>query len=409
VLARLQSLREGVLEVVDGTLPDAPVLALGDPSGPLAAKLDVVDRRFWRAIVGRGGIGAAEAYAAGWWASPHPQRVARLMVRNRSVLEALEGGWARLGRPLLKMLHWGRRNTREGSRRNIAAHYDLGNVFFGLFLDPSMTYSSGVFAHPQATLEEASLHKLDRLCRLLDLRAEDHLLEIGTGWGSMAARAAGEFGCRVTTTTLSRSQAELARQRLRAAGLADRVEVCETDYRDLEGEYSKLVSVEMIEAVGHQNLGGYLKVCQDRVRADGLVAIQAITIADQHYAKALQRVDFIKRYIFPGSFIPSTTAILEAARDHTDLRLAHLSDHGADYARTLSTWRARLRDQWAAARAAGYSEEFLRMWEWYLAYCEGGFAEGLLSVVQLVFRRPGRGALPVGALDGAPRWNPTPC
>lgn len=386
--------------------PDGTAETFGSASVPLQAEIEVRDPRFWTTVVRRGGIGAAEAYRDGWWTSPHPQRVARALVRNRAVLESMEGGAARLLKPLLKLGHMARRNTRSGSRSNIAEHYDLGNDFFERFLDETMTYSSAVFPHADATLAEGSRHKLERLCALLELDADDHLVEIGTGWGSMALHAATTRGCRVTTTTISKAQAAMARERVAGHGadVAGRIDIVEHDYRDVPGTYDKLVSVEMIEAVGHDHLGLYLRRCSDLVREDGLVALQAITIADSHFAKALRRVDFIKRYIFPGSFIPSTTAILDAARDAAgDLRLVHLSDHGGDYARTLSLWRANLRSNWDEILGLGYDEEFLRMWEWYLSYCEGGFAEGFLSVNQLVFRRSGRGARPLGSA-----FDPTP-
>ncbi|MCA8941247.1 MAG: class I SAM-dependent methyltransferase, partial [Planctomycetes bacterium] len=287
------------------------------------------------------------------------------------------------------LFHRLRRNTKSGSKANIAAHYDLGNDFFERFLDPTMTYSSACFAHPGMTLEQASIEKLDRLCRKLDLKPDDHLLEIGTGWGSMAIHAARHYGCRVTTTTISRQQFELARERVRRAGLEDRIEVLERDYRDLEGEYDKLVSVEMIEAVGHEFLGDYMHACSARLKPDGVMAIQVITIQDQLYARAVREVDFIKRYIFPGSFIPSITAIGDAMAARTDLRMFHLEDMAPHYAETLRRWRGNLHANREEILALGsYDEAFLRLWDYYLCYCAGGFEERQLGVAQIVFTKP---------------------
>jgi cyclopropane-fatty-acyl-phospholipid synthase len=354
----------------------------------LQAVVEVHDERFFRAVALRGSVGAGEAYAQGWWTSPDPVAVVRLFVRNRAALAAVEGGLARLSRPLLALGHALRRNTRDGSRANIAAHYDLSNEFFALFLDETMTYSCGLFARPETSLREASLAKIERLCDRLELGAGDHLLEIGTGWGAFAIHAARRHGCRVTTTTISRKQHELACQRVRAAGLEDRIEVRLQDYRDLTGTYDKLVSVEMIEAVGHAYYPAFFRRCAELLRPEGRMALQAITIADQLYDAARRSVDFIQAHVFPGSCIPSVTALLTAATHASDLRLAHLEDIGPHYVPTLDAWRANLRLRWNEARAMGLSEDTLRGWEFYFAYCEGGYAEGQLGDVHLVFTRP---------------------
>ena len=307
------------------------------------------------------------------------------------MLTGLEGGAALLRRPLDRAFAALRRNTRAGAQRNIADHYDLGNDFFALMLDPTMTYSSGVWADgPDATLEEASLRKIDLLCRRLRLRPEHHLLEIGTGWGSLALHAAGRYGCRVTTTTLSRTQEELARERVARAGLAGRVTILRQDYRDLKGRYDKLVSCEMIEAIGADQYRPFFARCAALTAPGAPVALQAITIADQHYQAARREVDFIKRHIFPGSCIPSVGALVEAAARGGGFRLTELEDYGQHYARTLAAWRANL-----AARRAEVElltdPRFRRLWHFYLCYCEGGFAEGHLGVAQMLFRRPEAG------------------
>jgi cyclopropane-fatty-acyl-phospholipid synthase len=373
-------------------------LELSSPSGRthhgsrdgLQARVDVHDERFFRAVALRGSVGAGEAWASGWWTSPDLVAVVRLFLRNRGVLQGgLEGGLARLSRPVLALSHALRRNTRGGSRANIAAHYDVSNEFFALFLDETMTYSCGIFPRPGASLREASLAKIQRLCERLALTADDHLLEIGTGWGAFALHAAGLHGCRVTTTTLSRPQLELARARVKEAGLEGRVEVLLCDYRDLAGTYDKLVSVEMIEAVGHAYYPTFFRKCSALLAPRGRMALQAITIADHLYEEARRSVDFIQAHVFPGSCIPSVTALLSAATQASDLRLERLEEIGPHYVATLHAWRANLRARWSEARVLGFSEETLRAWEFYFAYCEGGFAEGQLGDVHMVFTRPG--------------------
>ncbi len=354
----------------------------------LQARVEVHDERFFRAVALRGSVGAGEAYASGWWSSPDPVAVVRLFVRSREVLSGLETGLASLARPLLALAHARRRNTPSGSRANIAAHYDLSNEFFALFLDETMTYSCGIFPHPGASLREASLTKIERLCERLALTADDHLLEIGTGWGAFALHAARRYGCRVTTTTISKRQLELARARVREAGLADQVEVLLCDYRDIEGSYDKLVSVEMIEAVGHAYYPAFFQTCSRLLSPRGWMVLQAITIADHLYDEARGSVDFIQAHVFPGSCIPSVAALLSAAAKSSDLRLERLEEIGHHYVPTLAAWRANLRARWSEARALGFSESTLRGWEFYFAYCEGGYAEGQLGDVQMSFAKP---------------------
>jgi cyclopropane-fatty-acyl-phospholipid synthase len=353
----------------------------------------VHDARFFRAVALRGSVGAGEAWASGWWTSPDPVAVVRLFVRNRPALARLEGGLAHLARPVLAVAHALRRNTRRGSRVNIAAHYDLSNEFFALFLDETMTYSCALHPRPDADLRTAQLAKIERLCERLELTRDDHLLEIGTGWGAFAIHAARRHGCRVTTTTLSERQYDLARTRVAAAGLEGRVEVRLQDYRDLTGTFDKLVSVEMIEAVGHAYYPTFFQKCAELLAPHGRMALQAITIADQLYEDARRSVDFIQAHIFPGSCIPSVTALLSAATRASDLRLERLEEIGPHYVPTLSAWRTNLRARWSEARALGFSEELLRAWEFYFAYCEGGYAEGQLGNVHMLFARPaGRAA-----------------
>ncbi|MBK8979106.1 MAG: class I SAM-dependent methyltransferase [Planctomycetes bacterium] len=387
VHCRLRGLRVGRVTIEDAFDGTRATFGRGERLD-LHVVVRVLEPGFYGQLVARGSLGAAEAWIDGGWTCDDLTALIRMLVADRAVLEGLDTGLARLSRPLLRLFHARNANTRTGSRRNIAAHYDLGNDFFELLLDPSLTYSSAYFEHAGQSLAEAQVAKLDRLCRRLDLQPGDRLLEIGTGWGSLALHAAGRYGCHVTTTTISKEQHAVAARRIREAGLEDRVDLRLCDYRELTGRYDKLVSCEMIEAVGAPFLPTFLKTCADRLEDHGVAALQAILISDQHYAHTVRQVDFIKRYIFPGSFIPSTTAIIDAATRHTDLRISDLEQFGPDYARTLRAWRERFYANLDAIRALGYPEEFLRMWEYYLCYCEGGFAERFIDVGHLVFRKP---------------------
>lgn len=387
VLSRLAPLAEGLLSIRDA----AGETAAGRPAPDgLAARIEVREPRFWRRVALGGSLAAAEAYADGDWEAEDLTAVVRVLARNADALDAVEGGLARLRRPADALAHLLRRNTRAGSRRNIADHYDMGNDFFALMLDSTMTYSCGIFEREDSTLEEASLAKIDRLCRLLRLRPEDHLLEIGTGWGAFALHASRRYGCRVTTTTISRAQHELASERVARAGLEGRVSVLLEDYRDLRGRHDKLVSVEMLEAVGAERYREFFARCSQLLDPHGLAAIQVITIADHRYEQARRGVDFVKRWIFPGSNIPSVTALLDAATAGSDLRLRHLEEIGPHYARTLAAWRENLaRNQEAVERIT--VPRFRRLWHYYLCYCEAAFAEGYIGDVQMLFARPRAG------------------
>jgi len=383
---RLGGLRHGAITLVDGDR----VECFGNvtPRCALAATVRVHDPRFYGEIAFGGSIGAGEAYMQGYWSVDDLTALTRILLSNRDVLDGMEGGAARVTAPLQKALHWAARNTRAGSTRNIAAHYDLGNEFFRLFLDPTMMYSCAVFERADMTLEEASTAKLDRICRRLVLGPDDHVLEIGSGWGGFALHAARHYGCRVTTTTISRQQCRLARERVAAAGLANRVTVLLEDYRDLTGRYDKLVSIEMIEAVGHQYYDTYFRACSELLKPDGMMLLQAITIADQRYETARRSVDFIQRHIFPGSCIPSVAVITDAVARVTDFKVFHLEDIGPHYATTLARWRENLFANVEQVRALGCSDGFIRMWEFYFCYCEGGFAERAIGDVQMLLVKP---------------------
>jgi Cyclopropane fatty acid synthase and related methyltransferases len=364
-------------------------LQLGQADSGPSVTLQIHDPGFYRALATHGSVGAGQAYMDGLWQCSDLVALIQLLVRNRDLLDGMETGSARLGGLAMKALHALRRNTREGSRRNIAAHYDLGNEFFGLFLSPDLMYSSACWEGAEDTLEAASRRKLDLICRKLALGPDDHVLEIGTGWGGFALHAARHYGCRVTTTTISREQHDLAAQRIAEAGLGGRITLLQSDYRDLSGQYDKLVSIEMIEAVGADFQDSYFGQIGRLLKPDGLALVQAITIEDHRYEQALKSVDFIKRHVFPGCFIPFVNAMLASKTRSSDLALVALEDFGLSYARTLQAWRERFLAQLPAVRAQGFDERFIRLWEFYLAYCEGGFRERSIGVSHLVLAKPG--------------------
>lgn len=355
----------------------------------LRATLTISDPRFYTDLAFGGSIGAAEAYMSGFWSVDDLTSLVRIIVLNRNVLTGMEGGLAVISRQIHGLLHLFRKNTLTGSKRNIAAHYDLGNDFYRLWLDRTMTYSCNIFEREDANLEEAAVAKYERICRKLALGPEHHVLEIGTGWGGFAIHAAKKHGCRVTTTTISRQQFDYAREQILGEGLSDRIELLCEDYRNLTGTYDRLVSIEMIEAVGHHFLDAYFRTCSDRLKDDGVMALQAIIITDQVYEAQLRTPDFIKRYIFPGSFIPSISAITGSVSRVTDMRLFDLEDITPNYPRTLRTWRERFFTNLDAVRALGYPDSFVRLWEYYLCYCEGAFLERYIGDVQMIFTKPG--------------------
>jgi len=384
VLRQLAQLKHGQLLVIE----DGERLMFGTPGSALLGEIHVLDSAVWGMVAGNGSIGAGEAFIHGYWSSPDLTAVVRVFVSNLDVLDAMEGGLARLGRPLVQGLHWLNRNTRKGSQKNIAAHYDLGNDLFEQFLDPTMMYSAAQFLTPEDSLEQAQLNKLERICQKLALKPGDHLLEIGTGWGSMALYAAQNYGCRVTTTTLSKEQYAFTAQRIEQLGLQDRVTLLLKDYRDLTGEYDKLVSIEMIEAVGHRFLPTYFKQCAHLLKSNGLMLIQAITIREQRYEQAKRGVDFIQRYIFPGGALPCVQKMLEVVSRDTDMNLLHMEDFGLHYAKTLRLWHENFRRAHGRLSELGYDDYFLRLWEFYLCYCEGGFLERTIGTAQLLLAKP---------------------
>ena len=387
VQQRLAQLKNGRLVVLEAGRRS--ILGGQGNSGDLPeATFEVLDSNCWQAVATGGALGAAEAFMDGQWRSPDLAGLLRMMLRDQEVLEGLGGPFSFLGAISRWIGHALRRNSRSGARRNISAHYDVGNDFFQLFLDPTMLYSCAYFSSEDASLEEASIAKLDRLCAMLGLKPGLRVLEIGSGWGACAIHMARKYGCNVVSITISERQHAEAVRRVEAAGLEDRVEIRMQDYRDVPGQFDRLISIEMIEAVGAQYLDLFFNRCSDLLKPDGLMALQAITITDQAYREAVRRVDFIKRYIFPGGFLPSVEAIMGAVRRRTDFRLVRMEDIGSHYVRTLRIWAEALRQKWQAARELGYSEEFLRMYEFYFRYCEAGFAERTIGDAQMLFAKP---------------------
>jgi cyclopropane-fatty-acyl-phospholipid synthase len=386
VLSRLEKLQDGQIVVSE----NSEHLTFGKLTDdlPLTAQLRVLSPKFYSDIAFGGSIGAGEAFIQGHWACSELSDLLRILIRNREVLEQLDSGLAILGKPVQKLFHALNKNTRKGSRKNIAAHYDLGNDFYQLWLDPKMMYSCAYFDTPDTSLEDAATEKLDRICRKLNLSAEDSVIEIGTGWGGFAIHAAKHYGCHVTTTTISEQQYNYAQQAIIDAGLEGRITLLLQDYRDLEGRFDKLVSIEMIEAVGHEFHDTYFRKCCDLLNPDGQMLLQAITIADQRYDAYKTGVDFIKRYIFPGGCLTSVTDMARTMTGHTDMRVIHLEDIGPHYAATLRHWHDRFFAHIDEVRELGYSDAFIRMWQFYLGYCESAFIERAIGNVQMLIMRP---------------------
>ena len=355
---------------------------------PVPVFIDIFHSSFYTDVTFGGSSGSGEAYMKGSWVCSDLLTLIRIFLHNRHVLDDMDYRITRLKGPIHKLIHLLSRNTRSGSRNNISAHYDIGNELFKTFLDPTMMYSSAYFKDDDMSLEQASIAKLDLICSKLELNENDHLLEIGTGWGGLAIHAAKNYGCRVTTTTISEEQYALAKEKVRNEDLEDKITVLNQDYRDLTGQYDKLVSVEMIEAIGHQYMNTYFDQCSRLLKADGMMLLQAITIADQYYASALKDVDFIKKFIFPGGFLPSVSALCDSIAKTTDMKLFHMQDIGPHYAKTLHHWRERFFGNIERIKTLGYPDAFIRLWNYYFCYCEGGFLERHIGTVQMLLTKP---------------------
>ncbi len=380
----LSQLRHGSITVIEA----GEAQQFGDADAELNTTITVTDPAFYQKLVLAGSVGGGESYIHGFWRCDNLTALVQIFARNLDVLDKMDSTWARLSRPMLKLLNFRNRNTISQSRRNIAAHYDLGNAMYQLFLDPSMMYSSAVYPAEDSSLEQAQQHKLQQICERLQLKASDHLLEIGTGWGSMAIYAAQHYGCKVTTTTISQQQYDYTKARIAELGLQDKITLLFEDYRLLTGTYDKLVSIEMIEAVGDDFLDNYFEKCSSLLKPDGIMVLQAITMVDHRYQQYVREVDFIKRYIFPGGCLPSISRMASAVANKTDLVIRQVQDIGFDYARTLKDWCDNFMAQRDAVHQLGYDDNFIRLWHFYLCYCEGGFRERATSAVHLVLSKP---------------------
>lgn len=386
LLNGFKSIEYGRLVIADGD----EVFEFGQPTSEasMTAHIDVLDKRLYSMVIQKGIIGSAEAYMQGMWQSPSLLNVIRIMVKNMDMLNEMDKAKTPIRSLILKLYGLLHINDLDGSKKNISAHYDLGNDFFSLFLDKHMMYSSAVYRDKHQTLEQAAEYKLDLICQKLDLNEQDHVVEIGTGWGGFACYAAQHYGCKVTTTTISKEQYDRAVERVNEQQLQDKVTVLFEDYRKLEGQYDKLVSIEMIEAVGHEYYAEYFRQCSHLLKEDGQMLIQAILMSDQRYDMARKNVDFIKRYIFPGGCLPSYNEICNNVTRHTDLQITDVDDITYDYAKTLADWREQFFAHLPQVREQGFSDEFIRMWEYYLCYCQGGFMERTIHTAQIVFAKP---------------------
>ena len=388
LLSQFAAMREGELNIIewDGTRHR---FGSRTPRLDVSVTLHIDHPQLYADAAFGGTVGAGEAYIRGLWRCDDLTGLVRIFVANREVMNGMDSRWALVSRPVLKVFHFFNRNSKAGSARNISAHYDLGNALYELMLDPTMAYSCGIFENEQTTLEQASIAKFEAICRKLQLKPDDRVVEIGTGWGGLAIHAASKYGCHVTTTTISREQHDYAKEKIARAGLENRITLLLEDYRDLKGRYDKAISIEMIEAVGANYLDTYLAKCSSLLAPHGAMLLQAITIQDQFYEQARKSVDYIQRFIFPGSFIPSVDAISRSLTRATDLKIFNLEDIGPHYARTLREWRRNFFEHLPKVRALGYPDSFVRLWEFYLCYCEGGYAERQLGDVQLLLTKPG--------------------
>lgn len=390
VLNALSKMDQGFLSL---TLPNGQVHVIGDSNSALVARLQIKDVAFFKSVVLYGDIGFGEAYVDGYWETDSITNVIKWIILNIEKAPSVSGSRVNnIGLNLLKWInrfyHSARSNTLTGSQKNISEHYDLSNDFFELFLDPSLTYSSAYFKSPGLTLSEAQEEKYRRLAEQLHIQESDEVLEIGSGWGGNAIFLAKNYGCRVTSITLSREQQHLAMQRVVAAGLQDRVQVILKDYREVQGGYDKIVSIEMLEAVGHAYLPAYFEKCASILKPKGILGFQVITSPDSRYEQLKQGVDWIQKYIFPGSLLPSVGQLNKVINETSDLTLVDLKDLGLDYAKTLHLWFENFNLKLKEVRDLGFDERFIRKWNYYLNYCEAAFAMRNINVMQMIYTRP---------------------
>ena len=389
-LKLLSSLTRGSLTI---TLSDGEILRVGDDAAEVKATLRINSPEMFRKSILYGDVGFGESYVDGDWDTDSITNFISWWILNYENNPALSGSKRKFSpmgflQFLDRVTHLFRANTKEGSRKNISEHYDLSNDFYSLWLDPSMTYSSAHFINGATTLEEGQYQKYDRLCRKMKLSADDHVLEIGSGWGGFAVHAVKKYGCRITTITISKEQYEFAKARFEREGVSDRVEIKMMDYRDVDGEYDKVVSIEMLEAVGHEFLPAYFGKVQQVLKQDGLAGFQVITSPDARYDEFRKGVDWIQTHIFPGTLLPSIGAMNAAVNKTGEMHLVDLADFGKDYARTLALWREMFNKKIGQIKELGFDDRFIRKWNYYLSYCEAGFAMRNISVVQMIYSKP---------------------
>ncbi|MFA0569468.1 class I SAM-dependent methyltransferase [Vibrio gallaecicus] len=380
----LDELKDACIEIIEGDNHSI----FGERSASLLGQIVVHDSTFYKDVVMGGSIGASEAYIDGKWTSPNLTRVIQIMAKNQSQLDELDSKTQWLTQFKNLLLRRKNANTEQGSKRNILAHYDIGNELYERFLDPSMQYSSAIYSSDALTLDEAQQNKMRTICERLELSEADHVVEIGTGWGGLAIYMAQHYGCKVTTTTISDAQHNLAEQRIKHLGLTNKITLLKQDYRNLTGQYDKLVSIEMIEAVGHEYMQTFFETCSNLLKPTGKMLVQAITIADGRYEKYRIGVDFIQKYIFPGGCLPSVSVMSHHLASHTDMVIHEVDDIGLHYARTLNDWKTAFDKSWDELQTLGYSEEFKRLWTFYFCYCEGAFLERVISTHHIVARKP---------------------
>lgn len=383
---KLDAIKHGYLQVYFNGL----VYEFGDKEiqKDLHAVIYVHDAKIFREIILGGEPAAGNGYVQGGWSAENLIEVIRLFTLNREVLFSFKYGLGSLAKHLYGFTHRNRKNSKQGSKRNIQAHYDIGNDFYRLFLDKYMMYSSACFASPQDDLEKASENKLKKICEKLALTDKDHVLEIGSGWGGFAIYAARHYGCQITTTTISQEQYEYVKQQVESKRLSANITLLKEDYRNLEGSFDKIVSIEMIESVGHQYLDEYFSICNRLLKTTGVMLIQAITISDYLYHNYLHSMDFIRKYVFPGGSLPSVTSMLSSITNCTDMTLFHSESYASSYAKTLEIWHQRFISNKEKVTELGYTSSFLRLWEYYLKYCQAGFEERVIDVHQLVLKKP---------------------
>ena len=385
VMNKFKHLQYGSIKIIEGD----ETLSFGDSESDDKVTVTIHSNEFY-VFLGSGGInGVAEAYMAGYWTADNLVLLLQIVLKNKKILLSLDSGFAKLINPINKFIHWSKQNTLKGSKQNILAHYDLSNDFYKLWLDPTMTYSCGYFQDNSVSLEQASIEKIDRICRKLKLNKNDHILEIGTGWGSFSLHAAKQYGCTIDTVTISDAQYEYASKKIESSGLDSQISIFNKDYRKIEGKYDKIISIEMIEAVGYQFIPQYFSKISSLLKEDGLVAIQGITYNDQNFEQYKNSVDFIKKYIFPGSCLVSVAQISDVIKEYTDLAIVDMEDITKHYAETLNRWKVNFMKVIPEVKKMGFSEAFIKMWEFYFVFCEAGFLERNIGDVQLVFSKSG--------------------